>query len=113
MRKTGSRIFLYIGLGILLVAFVVKWLNAPMFWFWTLLGMAISFKLYFLIAIFRAGSFQPSLWFYLILTGVAMILTSLLFKNILPIPIIRNILFYGAISLKITGLTLMLLEKKK
>jgi uncharacterized membrane protein len=53
------------------------------------------------------------LWLYLILAGVAMILVSMLFKNIFPLPVVRNILFYGAISLKISGLLLMFLQKKK
>jgi hypothetical protein len=105
--------FLYIGLSIICIAFVVRWLGAPLYCFWGLLGLAISFKAVFLVAVFRAGPFRPGLWLYLILAGVVMILTSLLFKSIFPIPAIRNILFYGAISLKITGLILLLLDRKK
>ena len=111
--KQGGRIFLYIGLGVLLAAFIARWLGAPLCCFWILLGLAVFFKASFLITVFRAKSFRPGLWLYLILAGVAMILTSHLFKTVFPIPVVRSILFYGAISLKISGLMLMLLRKKQ
>ena len=112
MKKIDGRLFLYAGLGLLVIAFVVKWLGAPIVCFWILLGAAISFKILFLIISFRNKSIRGGLWLYFILAGVAMILLSLLFKNIFPIPIVRNILFYGAIFLKISGLILLFLKKK-
>lgn len=112
MERTTSQIFLYSGLSLLLVAFIVKWLGAPLYCFWALLGMAIVLKVFFLITIFRIKGFKPGLWLYLIFAGVAMILVSLLFKSVFPMPDIRNMLFYGAISLKVIGLFLMVFENK-
>jgi len=97
----------------LLIAFAARQMHAPMYCFLILSGAAILFKTFFLIGIIRNKSIKVGLWFYLILTGIAMVLISLLFKNIFPIPIIRNILFFGAILMKITGLILVLTEKKK
>jgi hypothetical protein len=103
---------LYTGIGLLGIAFVVKWLNAPIYYFWILLGLAISLKIIFLVIALRNKSIRVGLWLYLILAGVVMILTSFLFKHIFPIPIVQNILFFCSISLKIIGLILMLLKNK-
>jgi hypothetical protein len=105
--------FLYSGLGILLVAFAAKWTGMAMYYFWTGLGIAVALKTLFLISVFRAGEFRPGLWFYLILTGVGLILISLLFKTVFPVPLLYKILFYSAISFKVTGLILMLCSKRK
>jgi len=109
MKKIGNKIFLYIGLCILVIAFVVKWLFTSKYLFWILLGLAILFKIYFLIVTFRSKSIKVGLWLYFILAGVILILLSLLFKNI----ILHNTLFYSAILLKTTGLILLLLKKIK
>jgi hypothetical protein len=107
------KLFLYSGLGILVVAFAVKWLEASVRYFWVLLCIAILCKALFLIAVLSDKAFKPSRWLYFILAGVAMILISMLFKTIFPVPILHKILFYGAISLKTTGLILMIFSKKK
>lgn len=108
-----KKIFLYSGLSLLLIAFTVKWTGAPLCCFRILLGIAISLKSIFLILVFREKGFRPSLWLYLILSGVAMILLSILFKNTFPMPVLNKILFYGAIILKVSGLGLMLLGRKR
>jgi uncharacterized membrane protein YbaN (DUF454 family) len=108
-----NKVFLYSGLGILLIAFTFQWAGMSTYYFWVLLSIAIVFKAFFLVSVFRLKGFKPSLWLYFILAGVAMILISLLFKTIFPIPVLYKILFYGAISLKITGLILMILSKMK
>jgi len=113
MERIGNKIFIYVGLSLLAIAFAIKWFGAPMFCFWILLGAAILFKVFFLIVSLRSKSVTVGLWLYLILAGVAMILASMLFKNIFQNFIVRIILFHGAILLKITGLILMLLDKKK
>ncbi|MDR2042356.1 MAG: hypothetical protein LBP98_08595 [Tannerella sp.] len=105
--------FLYSGLGVLLVAFASKWTGAAVCYFWLLLGAAVVLKTLFLISVFRAREFKPSLWFHLILTGVSLILLSQLFKTIFPVPVLYKILFYSAITLKATGLILMLCSKRK
>ncbi len=110
--RVNRKIYLFIGLGILLIAFVVKWADTPLFYFRILLGVVILFKSIFLIFVFREKGFKPALWLYLILSGVAMILLSMLFKNIILIPALNKTLFYGAITLKISGLVLMLHSKK-
>ncbi|MDR2085913.1 MAG: hypothetical protein LBP72_01940 [Dysgonamonadaceae bacterium] len=107
-----NKILLYAGLGILLIAFIFKWAAMPV-GFWILLGIAVTFKTFFLISVFRVNGFKPALWLYFILSGVALILLSLLFKTVFPIPPLYKILFFGAISLKITGLILMILSKAK
>ena len=109
MKKTDGKLFLYAGLGLLAVAFAVKWLGAPMCCFWVLLGLAVSFKILFLTASFRSKSIKVGLWFYFISAGVMLILLSFFFKNI----ILHNALFYGAILLKIAGLMLMFSGKEK
>ena len=96
--------FLYSGLGILIISLIVKWLDLSLCCFWILMGVAIALKFLFLVSIFREREFKPSLWLYLILTGVAMILLSLLFKNIIPVPVVYRVLFFGAITLKVSGL---------
>jgi len=108
-----KKLFLFIGLGILLIAFIFKWSDAAVCYFRTLLGIAIFFKLLFLISVFRAKGFKLNLWFGLMLSGVAMILLSMLFKTTFPIPILYSILFYGAIMLKVLGLVLMLFSQRK
>ena len=105
--------FLYSGLGVLGIAFVAKWLDASVCCFGILLGVAITLKLLFLISLFREKGFKPSLWLYLILAGVATILLSMLFKNIIPMPVLYSVLFYGAIALKISGLILMLYSRMR
>jgi hypothetical protein len=98
-------------LGILVVSFIVKWAGASLYYFWILLFAAIVFKTLFLIATVSKKGFKPRLWLYFILTGVALILISMLFKT--TFPVLYKILFYGAISLKATGLVLMILSKKR
>ncbi|MCC8133991.1 MAG: hypothetical protein LIP04_10780 [Tannerellaceae bacterium] len=110
--NVNRKLCLFIGLATLLIAYVAKWADAPLFYFRILLGMAISFKSIFLILVFREKGFKPGPGLYLILAGVAMILLSMFFKNIFPVMALHTILFYGAILLKISGLVLMLYSKK-
>ncbi|MDR2058157.1 MAG: hypothetical protein LBP83_07765 [Dysgonamonadaceae bacterium] len=112
-KQKPNKVFLYSGLGILFIAFTFHWAGMPAYYFGVLLSIAIVFKTLFLISVFRLKGFKPSPWLYFILAGVAMILISLLFKTIFPIPVLHKILFYGAISLKITGLILMFLSRMK
>ncbi|MDR1349068.1 MAG: hypothetical protein LBJ63_11710 [Prevotellaceae bacterium] len=108
-----KKTFLYVGLGILAIAFAFKFTVAPAYYFWLLLSTAIIFKIFFLTAVFSEKGFRPSLWLCLILTGVALILASMLFKTVFPIPALYKVLFYGAISLKVTGLFLMIFSKRQ
>jgi len=93
VMTVNRKIYLFIGLGTLLIAFIVKWADAPLIYFRILLGVAISFKSIFLIFVFREKGFKPALWLYLILSGVAMILLSMLLKNIIPMPALNKTLF--------------------
>ncbi|MDR2384866.1 MAG: hypothetical protein LBD80_04275 [Tannerella sp.] len=115
MKKIQKRrkSFLYIGLGILAIAFITKQTGAPAICFWILFFVAILLKTFFLIAVVSAKEFKPRLWLYFILTGVVMILISMLFKTAFFLPFLYKILFYGAISLKVTGLILMIFSKKQ
>ncbi|MDR1557847.1 MAG: hypothetical protein LBS88_12595 [Tannerellaceae bacterium] len=111
IQKHRKRL-LYAGLGILALSFIVNWAGAPAFYFRLLLGVAILCKLSFLIAALSVKGFRPGWWLYLILAGVATILISMLFKTVFPIPLLRGILFYGAIGLKVAGLIGMIFSKK-
>ena len=106
-------VFLSGGLAALLIAFVCKWAGMPAYCFWGLFGMAIALKTLFLVAAFREKAFKPKPWLYFILTGVALVLLSVLFRTIFPIPAVYKCLFYGAITLKVTGLLLMLFSLRK
>ncbi|MDR3140465.1 MAG: hypothetical protein LBU37_01855 [Tannerellaceae bacterium] len=114
MKKVNNKMFLYSGLALLLTAFAVRWLRpgVPSAYFWILSGIAIACKLVFLVNVFRRKDFKPALWLYFILAGVIMILVSLLFKHVYPMPFVRLALFYGAIILKVSGLVLLLMQRK-
>jgi len=112
MEKPTNKVFLYSGLTLLFISFLVRWIDAPLYCFWSLFISAILLKGIFLVNVFRAGDFKASLWLYFILAGVVMIFVSILFKTVFPIPLVRNILFFGAISLKVIGLLLMVFQKR-
>jgi hypothetical protein len=105
--------FLYGGLGILAVSFIVKCAGAPSFYFWILLCLAIILKTIFLATVISTKGFKPGLWLYFILAGVIMILISMFFKTAFHVPAVYKILFYVAIFLKATGLILMIFSKKQ
>ncbi|MDR0749873.1 MAG: hypothetical protein LBF62_09925 [Tannerellaceae bacterium] len=114
MKKVNNKLFLYGGLTLLLTAFAVRWLmpGVPSVYFWMLAGIAIACKLVFLVNVFRRKDFKPALWLYFILAGVLMILVSLLFKHVYPLPFVRLALFCGAIILKLSGLALLVMQRK-
>ncbi|WP_280743583.1 MULTISPECIES: hypothetical protein [unclassified Parabacteroides] len=114
MTKAANKYCLYAGLSLLAAAILLRWLVAgfPLFAFWTLMGVAILLKSIFLVNVFREKGFRPALWLYLILAGVCLILLSMLFKYVFVLPLLRNILFFGAILLKISGLALLLIQRK-
>jgi len=106
------KVFIYAGLCFLVISFVAQWLGAPTYLSLILRGLGVLLKVIFIIATLRSKTVRVGLWFYLIMTGVLMILVSLLFRNVVPIPIMRYIFFYGAISFKVTGLLMLLIRKK-
>ena len=106
-------VFLSCGLCILLVAFVCRSAGLPAYCFWVSFGMAITLKILFLVFTFIEKGFKPKPWLYCIQAGVALILLSMLFKTIIPMPAVYDVLFYGAITLKITGFLLMLFSLRK
>ncbi|MDR2065815.1 MAG: hypothetical protein LBP85_08940 [Prevotellaceae bacterium] len=112
IQKHGKS-FLYGGLGILAVSFIVKWTGAPLLYFWILLCMAIILKAFFLTAVISTKRLKPGLWLYFIMTGVIMILISIFFKTAFHVPAVHKILFYTAVFLKATGLILMIFSKKR
>jgi hypothetical protein len=111
--KDHNKKFLFSGLFLLSLAFAVRWLVGSELWFYSLLGTGILLKGIFLFNVFRKKGFHLGLGFSLILIGVVMILTSLLFKNIFPIPLLRNVLFYGALALKATGVVVLILQRRE
>lgn len=111
--SVNNRLFLYVGLGLLFIAVVIRWAGVSSVVWIPVFVIAILLKAVFLVNVFRTKGFKMSLWLALILSGVAMILLSLLLKSVFPVPSLRNILFYGAITLKVSGLVLMLVQKNK
>lgn len=114
MNKLTNKAFLYAGLALLLIAFIIRWagIGASYYLFWGVLGIAIVFKSIFLVLTFCEKGLKLSWGLRLILIGVLLIVLSLIFKYIIFLPLIRDILFYGAIMLKITGLILLITQKK-
>jgi hypothetical protein len=111
--RVNDKVFLYTGLGILLLALVIRGLGGPSILWISVLCIAIIFKIIFLVLALYGSKFKLELWLIFILVGVLMILISLLFKYVFPIVWLRNVLFYGAISLKVTGLVMMMISKLK
>ena len=109
----NKSLFLYTGISLLLVAFVTRWLGVPAVIWIPIFSIAILSKVIFLINICCSKGFKMSLGLMFIFIGVAAILISMLFKYIFPVVWLRNILFYGAITLKITGFILMTIQKSK
>ncbi|MDH6358504.1 hypothetical protein [Parabacteroides sp. PF5-9] len=113
MKKIDKKVFLYSGLMILCAAFFVRGLGVPSLFFWILFGLAISLKGLFLVDVFREKGFKPTLWLLLIVAGVVLICISVLFKTVFHLPVLRDVLFYMAIALKLTGLLFMLFQRKQ
>ncbi|MDR0348982.1 MAG: hypothetical protein LBH90_05750 [Tannerella sp.] len=113
MKNSQSKLFLYTGLGLLFLAVVLRWRGFPFVFWFPAFFMAIALKAVFLFHLFRSKEFKLTLWLILILTGIMLILVSLLFKYVFYIPALRQILFFGAIFLKVSGLTLMLIHKSR
>jgi hypothetical protein len=101
--------FLYAGLLALCLAFILKRANSPAL-FGILLSSAIALKSFFLVTVFRVRGFKAELWLYLILAGVAVMLFSLFFKS--SFPVLHKTLFCVAIFLKLSGLYLLIRQKK-
>ena len=111
MTSINYKIFLYAGLALLAVALITKavWVDSkawlPVF------CVAILLKIVFLILSFQKNKWQMTLWLKLILVGVVLIFISMFFKYVFPVVLLADILFYGAITLKVTGLLLMIFGK--
>ncbi|MDL2281966.1 hypothetical protein LJC44_02475 [Parabacteroides sp. OttesenSCG-928-G06] len=97
----------------MLIALVIRSLGAPSALWIPLFCLAIALKTAFLVITLRGRQFKWSLWMKLIIAGVIMIFASMLFKYVFPVPVVRNILFYGAITLKTIALILLFTEKIK
>lgn len=105
-----SRISVYIALLLLFAAMLLKYFGAPNAIFWTLFGMAILLKVLFLITILSSKGFKMTIGMYLILIGVLIILVSILLKWFPNLFVLQRILFFLAITLKVSGLILIVLK---
>jgi hypothetical protein len=108
-----NKIFLFTGLSLVLAALLVYGVGGSHALFLTLLILGILLKMVFLGNVFREKGFRWSVGLTLISTGVGMILLSLLFKSVFPQPLLRNILFFGAIALKVSGLVLLIVQNRR
>jgi len=104
--------YLYTGLLLLVFAFILKHTSTQIWYFRIFLAGAIFYKTIFLVSVFRIKALKLSSAMILILCGVILILLSCIFKYLFHVPILRNILFYAAIALKVSGLIIMLLKNK-
>jgi len=111
MKNSRNKLFLYTGLCLLCIAIILRWQNISSLFWVPVFFIAIVLKAVFLVDLFRTKEFKLTLWLVLIITGVVMILTSMLFKYVFDFPVLRQILFYGAISLKVIGLLIMLIGR--
>lgn len=109
--KINNHFYLYAGLGLLLIALLVRAAGVDLLIWLPIFTIAILLKAIFLIHTLRSKSFSMRPWLILILIGVALLVISLLFKYVFEQLQLRTIFFYAAISLKVLGLILMLLEK--
>jgi hypothetical protein len=103
-----GRYFLRGGLTLLAVALAARWAGAPPVLFWPMFGVAILLKALFLLTLTRAKGFRPGAGHWLVVAGVAVILLSLLFKTVFPLPALHGVLLVAAIALKVTGLIVIL-----
>jgi len=113
LLQRNSKLFLYSGLTFLLIALIIRGFGGSTPVWVPVFGLAIILKATFLFVVVRSRKFKWSLWLTLILIGVIMIFISMIFKYILPIPLLRNILFYGALIFKVAGLVLIFTSKIK
>lgn len=106
--------FLFSGLGFIVFAFSIRWLSVtPAYCFWGLLCIAIMLKSTFLLlSVKEEGGLQLNAGLYFILAGVATILLALVLKATGTTPLLYKLLLYGAITLKVTGLILIIRGKK-
>jgi uncharacterized membrane protein YbaN (DUF454 family) len=112
--KIHAREFLFGGLGLLLLTGMIKWLDGPPCFIRLLFGLAIFCKVLFLVVnLSTKRKFEFSLPLKFILTGVALILLSYVFKVFFPDLLFRKLFFYLAIIFKSVGLLLLLFFKKK
>ena len=109
-----KKCFLFSGLGFIVFAFSIRWLGVtPAYYFWGLLFIAIMLKSTFLLlSIKEKGRLQLSTGLYFILAGVVLILLALILKATGTMPLFYKLTLYEAITLKVTGLILMLRGKK-
>ena len=112
IERKPRKAFLYSGLLTLIFAFLCKWTAMPAYSFWGLFCISISLKTLYLISVFRTKA-KLNAGFYFILAGIGIILIFMFFKYIYPIRLLNKILLYVAISLKVTGLILMIFTGKQ
>lgn len=103
----------YSALALLFIAFAIKWIGAPIYYFWILIAVVVFLKLFFVLFLFKEKKLKPGIGLYLIMTGVALILASLALDKIFFTLSIHKVLFYIAITLKITGIAMILLVNGK
>lgn len=111
MAKTNNKIILYSGLILLFLAIYLRAVSVTSSVWLPLFCVAILLKSCFLVRVLSNKSFKPRLWFVLILSGVVLIVLSMLFKYVFVIPWLRTTLFYAAIFLKSLGLLLMVIGR--
>ncbi|MDL2257506.1 hypothetical protein LJC06_04805 [Bacteroidales bacterium OttesenSCG-928-I14] len=109
--KINNKVFLYTGLTLLFISLLIRGLGVTTGIWLPVFCVAILLKVIFLYNVFNTKGFKMSLWLGLILIGVALILISMIFRYLYPITLLRNILFYAAITFKVAGLVVMIKDK--
>ncbi len=107
-----NKLFLYTGLTLLLLSLILKYFGAITVIYVPIFIAAIVLKLIFLINIFKQKNSLNKTGLYIILSGVVLIIISLIFKKAIPMPVVNKILFYMAITLKISGVLHIITNRK-
>lgn len=110
MIKYVRDVFLAVGLLLLIVALIFKSI-LPDYVFTFLFITALSLKGLFLAFTFRVKGFSFSRGIKIILVGVIMILFATYIRTTAQV-VIYNLLFYLAVTIKIIGLCVLVLDRK-
>jgi hypothetical protein len=109
----NKRVFLFSGLLLLLVSFVIKAISGTSFLFWGVLVLGISGKSFFLYQSAKDGSIKWGKGIVLILSGVGLAIVSVILKRFGELLLISRIILGIAVLFKISGIVSLLFERQK
>lgn len=102
---------LYSGLTCVLIAIVCQRMGVNPILFWLFLAFGIGFKILFLFRVFRVSKVHLGVGLYLLLSGILLLLITLIAKSYWPDLFFLSLLYYVSFVLKGTGVILLILRK--